>query len=156
MTVRRRLPLLADTILALIITRQTRQTMKLSTRIQFPFSKPATHCLVHFLFLLSSICVQSLLRVWTSTTCWSTISTMSKTSCSCMSCLLGSWFGTFPWMWAQWLDWAAKRNTRTSSTNSRLSRHLVILPFINHVLIVAMVLKMIIFSCYGSRNIDKH
>lgn len=75
------------------------------------------------------ILLQALSPVWTSTTCWSTMSTMWKTSCRCMSCLLAGWSGTCPWTLALWPEWAARRNTLTSSTSSHPSLHQVILSF---------------------------
>lgn len=54
----------------------------------------------------------------TSTTCWSAISTTSRTSCRCMSCPPASSSWTCRWTWAQCAELAARRNTLTSSTSS--------------------------------------
>lgn len=80
-----------------------------------------------FFFIYIYVNLQALSPVWTSTTCWSTISMTWRISCRCMSCPQASTSGTCRWTSAPWADWAARRNTPNSSTSSPPSLPQVIL-----------------------------
>lgn len=83
-----------------------------------------------FCITSSFIFLQALCLVWTSTTCWSTMSMMWRISCKYTSCLQAGLSETCHWMWALWPEWAARRNTLSSSTSLPPLLHQAIPVFI--------------------------